>query len=306
VAYTLANLVTYCQKNGWRDQTADGTTQLKAWINDVIRLLATARDWPFFRKPYDFGLTAPYTTGTVALTNGSATVTGTGTTWVAGMVGQEFYCSGLDSDRVYRISARNSNTEIEISPSFLGTTGSGETYTINYVRYTGPTDFDRGGAFYDQTGREMRYNAMTLEEFYRRRQVHRTTVAWPTDIVVDQENAAGGTVTTYFYVADAPSTARMVRTTYYRNPATTDDNNHPDWPERYRYLLHKALKVEMASGDKASPGLAALADGQLQRDLDAVYRRVVTSSKVIPIRTGGPGQRLKAGEHTKWYNILQA
>lgn len=67
-----------------------------------------------------------YATGTLSVNFGSGSVTGSGTTWTAGMVGQSI----LIGDYWYTISARSSNTAITISPVFRGITVSGVTYVI--------------------------------------------------------------------------------------------------------------------------------------------------------------------------------
>ncbi len=69
-----------------------------------------------------------YGTGTVALTQGSRTVTGTGTVFTAAMVGRQFL--GPDS-AYYLIIARNSDTEIVLSEPYQGATvTSGGAYQI--------------------------------------------------------------------------------------------------------------------------------------------------------------------------------
>ena len=69
-----------------------------------------------------------YKTGTVSVTNGSATVTGSGTAWVANVrVGDGF--AGPD-DRLYEITGVSSNTSITISPTYDGSTASGQAYLI--------------------------------------------------------------------------------------------------------------------------------------------------------------------------------
>lgn len=74
--------------------------------------------------------TNAYSTGTVSVNYGSSTVTGVGTTWTVGMVGQSI----LIGDYWYTITARASNTSISISYSpgngFIGTSVSGVTYVI--------------------------------------------------------------------------------------------------------------------------------------------------------------------------------
>lgn len=83
----------------------------------------------------DFGGTAnnfsatgtnPYSTGTLSVNFNSGSVTGSGTTWTAGMIGQSI----LIGDYWYTITARSSNTAITISPVFRAPSVSGVTYVI--------------------------------------------------------------------------------------------------------------------------------------------------------------------------------
>lgn len=71
-----------------------------------------------------------YTTGTVALTEGSATVTGTGTAFTAGMVGREFTITDGSDGYEYRIASYTSTTVITLEEPFIGFSGSGKTFTI--------------------------------------------------------------------------------------------------------------------------------------------------------------------------------
>jgi hypothetical protein len=68
-----------------------------------------------------------YTTGTAAFTQGSATVTGTGTTWTAAHVGANIKNNA--SGVWYRITGRTSNTSITISPAAVATATT-SAYTI--------------------------------------------------------------------------------------------------------------------------------------------------------------------------------
>lgn len=78
-----------------------------------------------------------YTTGTVALTNGSRTLTGTGTAFTAAMVGRWFcltndggLASGFPDGNWYRISGYTSATVLTLSTYFQDTTISGATFKI--------------------------------------------------------------------------------------------------------------------------------------------------------------------------------
>lgn len=69
-----------------------------------------------------------YTTGTVTLTNASTTVTGSGTTFTAAMVGR-FIKGNLDA-RWYELASFTSSTVMGLRKSFQGTTASSLAYTI--------------------------------------------------------------------------------------------------------------------------------------------------------------------------------
>ena len=72
-----------------------------------------------------------YTTGTAAFTAGSATVTGTGTTWTAAHVGANIKNNA--SGVWYRITARASNTSITISPVATASAAA-SAYTIQMAQ----------------------------------------------------------------------------------------------------------------------------------------------------------------------------
>lgn len=83
----------------------------------------------------DFGGTAnnisaigtnAYSTGTLSANFGSGSVTGSGTTWTAAMIGRSI----LIGDYWYEITGRSSNTAITISPVFRAPNVSGATYVI--------------------------------------------------------------------------------------------------------------------------------------------------------------------------------
>ena len=67
-----------------------------------------------------------YATGTLSVTQGSTSVTGSGTTWTNGMVGQSI----LLEDFWYTVASVGSATSITLDSSYRGTTLSGSTYVI--------------------------------------------------------------------------------------------------------------------------------------------------------------------------------
>jgi hypothetical protein len=75
-------------------------------------------------------------TGTIALTNGSTAITGSGTSWILNAsVGEAILAP---DNRLYEIAAINSNTSITLASAYLGATQSGQTYVVvptqSYIR----------------------------------------------------------------------------------------------------------------------------------------------------------------------------
>jgi hypothetical protein len=69
-----------------------------------------------------------YRTGTVTVTNGSGTIAGSGTAFIANVsIGEAFL--GPDG-RTYEITDIPSNTSLTISPNYLGSNASGQVYAI--------------------------------------------------------------------------------------------------------------------------------------------------------------------------------
>lgn len=120
-----------------------------------IQIQPTAIPQSFFNRRDDFGiwpipqdvytitlnafnrdrnlLVADYATGTVTATQGSVTVTGSGTTFTPAMVGRWFTITDTTSygqGYWYRVTAYVSATQISLEEAYQGTTGSGLTYNI--------------------------------------------------------------------------------------------------------------------------------------------------------------------------------
>ncbi len=93
--------------------------------------------------------TTTYNTGTAAFTNGSTAVTGTGTSWAAGMVGGLIQNSA--DGTWYNITAVPSATSIAISPAYAGTTASGA-YSIDSNYSAGTATFTNASATVTGTG----------------------------------------------------------------------------------------------------------------------------------------------------------
>lgn len=115
--------------------------------------------------------TADYTTGTIAITTATATVVGSGTTFVADMVGRYL----KTTDRIwYKISAFTDTTHLTLDRTYIGSTITGASYTIGQVSIL-PEDFQmlpvyeavmNYWAMQGEIGRTQTYKAL-YDEMYK-------------------------------------------------------------------------------------------------------------------------------------------
>lgn len=126
-----------------RIESLTNVTSQRALIKDAIQWgldELTDRDLPYLMTESFFTTVAPYETGTVTATNGSKTITGSGTTFTTAMVGRKIR---VDSQQAYyRISAYVSATEVTLEAPYQGTTTSGATYSIYKDEYKLAADVD--------------------------------------------------------------------------------------------------------------------------------------------------------------------
>lgn len=93
----------------------------------------TSVDDPEFIVLWEKSKSAFYSTGSVAVTNGSATVTGSSTGFVAAnVIAGMFFKKAGDSD-VYEIDTVDSATQLTLKDNYIGTTSSGSAYQVEPV-----------------------------------------------------------------------------------------------------------------------------------------------------------------------------
>lgn len=111
----------------------NGITPLLAGYNDytvVNGTLLLVDDSNYILK-YRGSTNAAYTTGTISVTNGSATVTGSGTSWNTTTNAEVGEYIQLPDTKWYRITAIASNTSLTIEVAYYGSTASGQSYVIS-------------------------------------------------------------------------------------------------------------------------------------------------------------------------------
>ncbi len=109
------------------------------WIQDDI---CSRYDFSWLKDYAYINIIPVYTTGTVTVTQDSATVTGSAAvTFTSAMVGRLFIVT--DDDNYYEISAYVSATEITLASNYTGTGGALKTYSIYKTDYPLASDFKK-------------------------------------------------------------------------------------------------------------------------------------------------------------------
>lgn len=105
-----------------------------AIVNHVMKRIHGHGQWNFQIKEGNIDVVAEETTGTVAVTQGSATVTGTTTSFAAAHVGRKFRIPTGDNVE-YEVSAVGGATDITLTTNYNGADISGAAYTIYQPKY---------------------------------------------------------------------------------------------------------------------------------------------------------------------------
>lgn len=130
---------------GLDSSDSTNTTNVDRWLNYSQQDICARWPWPFLESRESIITVPDYTTGTISVSSGSATVTGVGTTFtsIMGTSGQ-YWIQFSGSNDWYLITARSSNTSITIEQVYQGTTNlSAATFIVRKRYYSLSSSCDR-------------------------------------------------------------------------------------------------------------------------------------------------------------------
>jgi hypothetical protein len=110
------------------------TTNIGVAYNIAYREIVEAKQWSARKAEVVVNTVDPYSTGTVAITQGDATVTLTGGTFTSAMVGR--YIRIADSDTFYRLITFTDATHMEIEVNWPYTAETAASYEVFQYLYT--------------------------------------------------------------------------------------------------------------------------------------------------------------------------
>ena len=140
--------------------------------------------WSELKQDAEFSVPTWYTTGTVAWTQGSATITGTGTLWDTGTnvsLYQQIQLGNIGN--FYTITAINSDTEIEVDRVVKYASASGESYHIGQLYIELPTDLEVLEVVRDKQNEWRVFKNFWSQEYLDRIDPNRTATGTPTLMV---------------------------------------------------------------------------------------------------------------------------
>lgn len=191
------------------------------WVRDRYRKVCEKHLWSFKMGRSAFGTTDVYNTGTVTLTNGSATITGSGTTFTSGMVGRQFKVNGF----LWTITAFGGVTSLTVDQAWLGATAASNSYSIVTAYITpSPTDFHAFYSVVDQSNNwrlHLGYDAKQLDSIDARR----SSTGQP--YIVASAGIYNSSNVPMFEIWPHPTTQKMYSYTYERR---IDDLTEDDTP----------------------------------------------------------------------------
>lgn len=248
---------------------ATGIPAIAKWlVNEAQRDLFYAHDWPWRRKNDVLQTVAPYETGTVTVTLGSTTLTGSGTTFTSAMVGRKFRLTG-DLD-FYEISAYVSATEVTLADAYVNATQSGIAYSIYQDVYALATDMDRILGMQAQDP-DTRIIFGTDEDVYEF-EPNPTNTGSPEAVIVSERSSAGTAWNARFW----PIPSDIVQLQYqYMFEATDLSTDAHDFetlnripPKLHQLIVDKAYIRGLGSGTEDDPLMASRLNAIYERNLE--------------------------------------
>jgi hypothetical protein len=208
-------------------------------VDDALEMISLARTWPYYHgdtagMPARINLQAVYSTGTIAVANGSATVALTTGTWPTWAASGELLISGVWCP----ILTRDSNSQVTLRSTWNGTAQTAATYTLAEFSYTLPTDLQRLDAILDDKNRPWRSRPVSLATLQMQKSAITFGQTTPSLHAVAKDK---------LWVWPYPSAATLLNVLYYRRPAKlVSGSDTADWDPMHEALLRRAIDFQCA------------------------------------------------------------
>jgi hypothetical protein len=230
------------------DTTTEGTAlinSVKAYVNDNYKWLANKYDWKWLYEKDTIVTTARYNTGTVTVTEGSATVTGSGTTFTSAMEGRKFKVTGFEE--IYTIESVDSTTQLTLDNEYNGDDDDEASYDIFEDEYSLPSDCDHIVSLV-QHRHPIKLNLISLRELRRKIPAPDLTDTDPTHYAYYEPDSSGNQQ----IILWPPPYRQIVLNMDYKLLITemVSDSSTPLIPEQYRQILKLMTMADLYGHEK--------------------------------------------------------
>lgn len=224
MAFTLANAKQFLRDKDAEDGSSRAERIYIKIANDANLAFRKAGLWAFDKRYERIAFNGQYTTGTVAVTAGGTTITGTDTVWTTAMTGRYIRMNGESLQYEVTYSSPTSFT-IASSGTYQGESNlSGKSYILTEERKALPARFRcMAQPMLDQI--EYRLFPKPLEEIKRLRQYYAQT-NYPNYYAVEWVEDVSSVPQPYMWIYPGPSSKRVIEIPYFAWPpeATADAN----------------------------------------------------------------------------------
>lgn len=245
------------------------TTKRRAilqFINNRYQDICMGTHWRWLKAAYDFNLEAPYDTGTISTTIGSAAVTGSGTTWTSVLVKPKDVLLLQSINQVYHVAERTSSTALTLESEFAAETALTDAdYVIGRNQYELPAATDHLISFIIDS--QFKMIPIGVQDFRRLQATDPCRVDRPQYYSLVRRDTDDDSV--YMEVWPTPDRAYQCHIDYTVRIMYLEDSEdcYPIIPDRYRSVLYYGALAEFFQYLR-DPSNAQLAEGQYRAFLN--------------------------------------
>lgn len=212
-------------------------------VNYVMERIRARGNWSFWEKEGNIALVDEYDTGTIAVTNGTALVTGSGVTWTSAMVGRQIRIGNAQ----YNIQSLGGST-FTLDTNYVGTDTSGMNYSVYQSRFSLGTDVDKIVGLWNVD--DQRRYRVTPPVQLNTQQVWRpgTSDFLARDITTFGRDSSNNY---YLWFDPAPTSKARVVYWYHRLPtAVSGPGSTPDIPNGLHLMLAQGVLAHHARNNR--------------------------------------------------------
>jgi hypothetical protein len=245
---TFSDLLGYARRQARNTQGSQSDVELKQAVNEALEMLAKSERWPWYLTRAQIAVSANYSTGTLTLTNASATAVLAGGTWPTNA--NSGYAKLYVNGQIIRVSS-TSGLNATLESAWQQTTQAGVAYVLFQDEYQLPADMYAFGSILPGTRWTNAAMATGPQAIFEMQSVANYGQRLPDMVGIVKQNLV-------FY--PYPSQNELVGYSYFRKPAElVSPSDVADWDPAHNELLRRAIDVQLcvrygtyAGGDAAA------------------------------------------------------